>query len=52
MSANQIPAPLTARRSPSTTLEHSCPECWMNGGPGHRPADVMRMLGRPTRRTR
>jgi hypothetical protein len=34
MSANQIPAPFPASWQPRNSNVHSCPECWMNGGPG------------------
>lgn len=41
MSANQIPTPFPAPRDRSRG--HSCPFCWMNGGPGHTLAEVARL---------
>lgn len=37
MSANQIPAPNRSKSAdlPGHPRAHSCPDCWMNGGPGH-----------------
>lgn len=36
MSANQIPAPGARTTALGSESTHSCPECWRNGGGGHR----------------
>jgi hypothetical protein len=43
MSANQIPhLGFKPAELPGRPRPHSCPRCWMNGGIGHRPAEMTR----------